>query len=159
MNVRQLKDVIITPALTALGLYSPSAANLLLGTAAQESAMGKFIVQQGIGFRGGIGIYQMEKLTYNDIWDRMVKDNVSIRVKMRLYLGYEGRPAPERMASDLLLSTMMARLFYYSINRPLPDAQDIPAMAAYYKKWFNTSKGAATEQQFIDNYNRYVLCE
>lgn len=156
MNVRQLRDVIVVPVLTALGMFSPNAVNLLLGTAAQESQLGHFIVQQGIGFNGGIGIYQMQKAAYNNIWDRQISNNIALKMRIRLLLGYDIRPVAERMASDLLLATAMARLYYHQITMSLPEHNDIPGLAAYWKKWYNTVLGKGTEQEFVDNYAKYI---
>ena len=75
-----------------------------------------------------------------------------------IHLGYTGKPQPARMATDLALATIMCRLYYSRIKEPLPRAGDLPAMAAYYKRYYNTPKGKATEQQFIDNYTELVTC-
>ena len=61
------------------------------------------------------------------------------------------------LCTDLAYATAMARIHYLRVQEPLPTANDISALAAYYKKYYNTPNGAATEQQFIDNFNRYVL--
>ena len=62
----QLDRDIIEPVLSRLHAASPAARALLLGTAAQESAMGRYIRQ----LRGGpaLGIFQMEPATHDDIW-------------------------------------------------------------------------------------------
>jgi hypothetical protein len=137
-------------------MNSLGAVNLLLGTAAQETNMGEFLLQRSIGIRGGIGLYQMQQSAYDQLWDNVISKNVALRAKLRLMLGYEGRPMASRMASDLFLATAMARLYYYVIKVPLPDSNDIEGMASFYKKWWNTPSGKATEEQFIENYKRYV---
>lgn len=157
IDVNQLKNFVVMPALTALGMNSPAAVNLILGTAAQETNMGSFIVQQGIGDKGGLGIYQMEQRTYNDIWDNFINNNIAIKAKIKLYLGYEGRPLATRMISDFALSTIMCRLFYYIISKPLPDANNIQELGKFYKTYFNTDMGKATVEQFVENYHRFVL--
>lgn len=157
INCPQLRDVIIKPVLTALGMNSLSAVNLLLGTAAQESQMGHYIVQQKIGFKGGIGIYQMQKPAFEMVWDRLIYSNPAMLARMRLLLNYNGKPPAERMASDIALATAMTRLYYYAINTALPEADDIVELAMYWKKFYNSPIGKGTEQQFVDNYHRYVL--
>lgn len=156
MNARQLKEVVIVPSLIALGLESPAAVNLMLGTCAQESAMGQYLVQQNIGFKGGIGIYQMQRLTYDDIWNRKIEDNVAIKARIRLMLGYDGKPPADRMASDLKLATVMTRLFYAAISDPLPDQDDIRGLGAYWKKFYNSAMGKGTIDEFVTNYRKYV---
>lgn len=156
MQARQLRDVVIIPSLTAIGQYSSAAVNLLLGTCAQESQMGHYLIQKRIGMSGGIGIYQMQKSTFDDVWDRAVMPNIAMKAKIRLLLGYEGRPNADRIASDLLLATVMARLFYYLIPESFPKENDIDGLAHYYKQHYNTPSGKATELQFKLNYIQYV---
>jgi hypothetical protein len=62
-----------------------------------------------------------------------------------------------RMASDLLLATIMARLFYANILESLPDANDIPGMARYWKLYYNSAAGKGTTDEFIANYKEYVV--
>jgi hypothetical protein len=152
----QLRDVIIKPALIAIGLYSEDAVSLLLGTCAQESQLGRYLVQQGIGFKGGIGIYQIQALSYNSAWNKQVECSTAMKAKIRLYLGYQGQPAPERMASDLSLATIMCRLYYYGIHQPLPKADDIQGQAEYWKKYYNTSMGKGTVEQFVKHYQEFI---
>jgi hypothetical protein len=156
IDVNQLKSVIIVPALQALDLYSSSAVQLILGTAAVESNLGKYLIQQGIGYRGGISIFQIQQNAYDNIWNNLINKDVLWKSKLKLKLGYEGKPPPERMASDLMLAAMMCRLYYYMIPEKLPDADNIPAMASYWKRFYNTSLGKGTERGFIDAYHRCV---
>lgn len=158
INCDQLKDVIINPSLNAIGLFSDSACQLILGTCAQETLLCRYIIQTKIEpYKGGIGIYQMQPLTYDFIWHRHVEQSASMKAKIRLFLGYEGKPLASRMASDLALATIMCRLFYANILEKLPDGNDVKAMARYYKIYYNTKDGSATEEEFIQNYNEYVL--
>ena len=46
---------------------------------------------------------------------------------------------------------------YEEHHAPLPtDPNDIPALAALWKRVYNTPLGAGTEAEFIDDYQRYV---
>ena len=49
INLFQFKNFIVKPVCQALKADDPAAINLLLGTAAQETHMGRWLVQQGIG--------------------------------------------------------------------------------------------------------------
>lgn len=149
----QLRDIIIKPSLSALGLLSDSAVNLILGTAAVESEMGKYIVQNG---GPAVSIYQIEPRTYSYIWDRHIENSRSMKAKVKLLLGYDGKPQPIRMASDLILATVMARLIYANVLEKLPESNDIKGMARYYKIYFNTMSGKSTEEKFIEKYNLYI---
>jgi hypothetical protein len=156
ISCQQLKDLIIIPTISAIGLYSPDALQLLVGTAAQETQLGTYIAQIGIGTNGGLGIYQCEKPTYNDIWDNVVQNNVAMRAKIKLYLGYDGKPSHLRLISDIALATVIARLHYYRVGESLPSGKNVEAMARYWKKYYNTRLGKGTEEQFIQNYDKYI---
>jgi len=133
---------LITDTLTKIGLFSEAALNLLLGTCAQESAFGKYRSQLGSGIAQGI--YQMEKPTFD--WLKEVYEKKFDLQNVQF----------TDLTNDDEMATIFCRLRYYVVPAPLPDANDIPALAAYYKKWYNTPAGAATVEQFIANYNRYV---
>lgn len=152
----QLETFVIRPSLNAIGLLSENAVQLLLGTAAQESALGTYIVQKKMGFNGGLGIYQMEANTFHYIWDSVIQPSAAYRAKLRLLLGYDAKPPTSRMASDLALQTVMTRLFYWKIKEALPSLHDLNGMARYWKKYYNTQLGRGTEDQFIANYKKYV---
>ncbi len=152
----QLKEYIIRPALNAIGLMSDDALYLLLGTCAQESKLGTFLVQgRTLDAQDALGIYQQERSGYDRIWTHYISNNPALRAKIRLYLGYEGKPAFARLISDHALSTIICRLYYLTIKEPLPSYKNLEDMARYYKKYYN-GPGKATEKQFMDNYLRYV---
>lgn len=156
IDVDQLRNIIIRPALSAIDLVSDSAMALMLGTAAQESAMGTYLKQTNTD-TGGWGIYQMQPATFQYVWDRYVGGSVIVKSKVQLYLGYTNRPAYQRLATDLSLATIMARLYYYSFATELPLVADLNGLANYWKLYWNTKLGAGTPQEFIANYNKYVL--
>lgn len=157
MDVTQLSEHIIKPSLMMLGEKSEALCNLLLGTAAQESHLGEWIVQPGLGFNGGIGLYQMEAATYHYTYAKHIDKSVAMKAKFRLFFGYEGKPQAARLASDALLATVMARLYYSNFPEMLPDANDIQGLANYWKKYWNTELGKGYPSQFVANYSRYIL--
>jgi hypothetical protein len=143
-NKHQFKSL-IERTLFEINLYSPAATNLLLGTAAQESRFGTYLKQ----IRGpAIGAFQVEPNTFNDLRAKY-KDP-------RLYLRELVRYSAADMEWNLRLAIIMCRLKYRSIMKPLPDADDLPGLAGYWKKYYNTPLGAGTEAEFIENYRKYV---
>jgi hypothetical protein len=157
INCGQLRDLIIVPSLSAIGLLSQDAVQLLLMTAATESNLGEYVRQQGmIMNNGAFGIYQTEKRTYDGIYDTLITGNVAMKAKLQLYLGYVGKPQVQRLMSDLALATIITRLFYYNINQPLPSKDDVLGMAKYYKAFYNTILGSNTEEKAIADYQRLV---
>lgn len=154
INCAQLREVIIRPVLSAIGLYSDEAINLLLGTAAVETQLGRYIVQpDGRLFEGGIGIYQCDIPTYNDIWTRYIAASAAMKARIQLYVGYSLKPPAQRLASDLILATIICRLHYIRVSQALPVATDIVGMAAYWKKWYRPD---GTIDEFVKNYREYV---
>jgi len=116
-----------------------------LGTAAQESLFGTYLVQLGVppGI-GGLGIFQMEGLTFNDLVARYgVKFPV---IKLFSY---------NEMEWNLRAAIIMARVKYYSCPGVIP--KDLKDQAAYYKRWYNTPLGTATVEEYLANYDKYVL--
>ena len=65
LSVIQLQDMVIAPALDKLGLWSPSAEELVLGTAIVESGL-TYIRQWGDG--PALGLWQVEPSTQNDLY-------------------------------------------------------------------------------------------
>jgi len=41
------------------------------------------------------------------------------------------------------------------VPAPLPDAGDLGGLARYWKRYFNTPKGAGTAAGFIESYRRF----
>ncbi len=132
---------LIEKTLKEYRLHSPAAANLLMGTAAQESRFGTYLRQ----IRGpALGVFQMEPATFD--W---------LQRKYGGAFDFLLRRADE-MVWDLRFAILMARLRYRIVQETLPPAGDIDALAAYWKKYYNTEKGAGTVSQFVLNWMKYV---
>ncbi len=168
INHRHLTIYIIRPALAAVGLGSDAAEQLLLGTAIQESNCGEYLKQIGGG--PALGIFQMEEATHDDIWCSFLsfkKDlfdktcqaaglvNFSFSPRLVDHKGLNPKLI-KMLIYNLQYATIMARLQYYRVAEALPQAGDIWAMARYYKKYYNTPLGKATEEEFVDNWKRVV---
>jgi hypothetical protein len=150
IDVKQLRLYVIVPTLARMNLYSDSAVNLLLGTCAQESQMGTYLKQ----INGpALGIYQMEPNTHDDIWDNYLKFKIDLAAKV---LAIDARDTGN-LIINLSYATAIARIQYLRAPQPLPAADDINGLALYYKKWYNTPKGAATPEEFIANYKKYIV--
>lgn len=145
LNLIQFTDL-IWRVLRRHELDSSAAVNLLLGTAAQESALGTYLRQ----INGpAIGIFQMERSTFE--W---------LQVKytdLKTPSGGQLRWAEfEMLEYDLWLAILFARLRYRVVPAPLPAAEDIRRLAGYWKQHYNTSAGKGTVEQFVENYNKYI---
>ncbi len=155
IDQHQLRQYVLRPALKRMGYHSPEAEELLLLTAAQESNMGQYIHQLGRG--PACGIFQMEPRTYSDVikWLKERRQQIYITLKDFQLPGIFDQPA-QQMCGNLYYAAGMARAYYLRIPDPLPDAGDVPGMANYYKRYWNTHLGAATVDQAISNYKKYV---
>ena len=146
----------ISLVLDFLELNSLSAIELLMLTAAQESHLGHYLYQ----IKGpAVGIFQMEPRTEDDIWDRFLSHPKQIRlnIKIKSLLPIENTiPDISFLQSNINYQISMCRIFYYRIPEKLPLYNNILELAKYYKKYYNTIKGAATIDEIISNYNRYV---
>jgi hypothetical protein len=149
INAKQLQSYVIVPTLVRLGLYSDAAVNLLLLTCAQESEMGEYLKQ----INGpALGIYQMEPPTHDDIWNNYLVYQLTLKQKV---LDIDKQNSIN-LITNLAYATAMARIDYLREPAPLPTANDIQGLAHYYKRYYNTDEGAATVEEVVANYQRYV---
>lgn len=156
MNDSQFRTYIVIPALSNVGLWTRDAEELLMGTAAQESGMMTYIRQLNMtGNNGAFGPFQMENATFTDLWNRHIEGE-PLKLEVMGFCNFDVEPSIFDLMSNPRLAAIMCRLKYLDAPEALPDYGDVPAMAAYWKKYYNTPKGAGTEQEFIDNYKRYV---
>ena len=150
MNKDQLKNL-IESTLKGIGKYSPEAVDLLMGTAAQESNLGYYIKQLGNGL--ALGIFQTEPNTFIDICNNYLRYRDSVRQSIlkecRVHI-----LEPEMLEYNLKVAICFARLQYLRQKGSIPT--DIEGMAKYYKEHYNTPLGKATEEEFINNYKKYV---
>lgn len=143
-NKDQFENLIRRVLIAELGkeLCTDAAVNLLLGTAAQESLFGTYLRQ----VRGpAMGAFQIEPATFN--W---LKGKYLDR-----YPHFKDVDV-EDLEWDLALAIIFARLRYRAIPTALPDANDVHALAAYWKKYYNTEAGAGIVEEFVKNYERFV---
>lgn len=152
---QQFRECIIEPVLHFLDLYSPAAVELLMGTAAQESHFGTYLKQID---GPALGIYQIEPATHRDLWDNFLTHRRDLSAKLG-NLTSAGWPldSKERLIGNLYYATAVARLIYYRDPQPLPAHDDLPGLAAYWKRVYNTAKGKGTVKEFLKNYRRLVL--
>ena len=153
IDVNQFVKYILRPALKNVGLYSKKAEIILLGSAAAESEMGYYIHQ----INGpALGIYQMEPKTHDDIWKNFINYREKLKNKILFEFNFNHQPMSYELIGNLGYATVMARLHYLRIEEELPDPEDVKAMAQYYKKYYNTAKGAAKLNKFINCFEKYV---
>jgi hypothetical protein len=120
-------------------------------TAATETNLGEYIVQLGSG--PGLGIFQMEPATFEDIKVNYLAYHPELRNRIREILGDLDI---DELENDIRAQIIFARLLYYRVPKPIPNKNDIPGLANYYKLYFNTVKGAAVVADVVKKYKKYV---
>lgn len=158
LDARQLLVYVVRPALAALGPACATLASeqLVLGTAAQESDL-SYIHQLGHG--PAVGLWQVEPFTYRDLTNRVLASRPALK-RAVLWLaarrGNEhGLPPVEELHWNLALACAICRVKYLSIGAPLPPANDVGALARYWKRWYNTELGAGQPEEFCDAWARH----
>ena len=154
--VYDLRLKIIRPTLEYLNLWSVSAENLLLGTAAVESMMGRYLTQLN---GPALGMYQTEPETHQDILQNYLFSRKELNDKVLGLASHKNiyTNRNEDLIYNMAYSTAIARIFYLRIPEALPAADDIEGLANYWKQHYNTEKGKGTIEQFVRNYKELVL--
>lgn len=151
MRSEDLRVYIIKPVLQYLDMYSKSAENLLLGTCAQESHMGKYLRQVN---GPALGIFQMEPTTHDDILINYVNYHPEIKDTLgSMTFNY----CAKEMVYNLKYATAMCRLHYRRVTEKLPDPFDVVGLGRYWKRYYNTFEGKGTVEEFVENYRRFVV--
>ena len=152
INKKQLIDQIIEPTLIKLNMYSEQAVDLLLWTAAVESRLGYYVVQQAGG--PALGIYQMEPNTYYDVWDSVLKYSPIKTSKVQKIIFTENEPSAREMIGNINFATAMARIYYSRFPEPLPKANHWEAINEYYYKYWRPNPAKTSKEE---TFNRGIL--
>lgn len=154
MTSDQLRQV-VREALEHLGLWSQVAENLVLGTAAHESMGFRYREQQG---GPALSFWQVEPDTLDDLYENFLRYRPQLKAKLDTMLLPElGDRLEDQLRSNDKYAAAVCRLLYYRQPDRLPqDPEDVQAMAALWKKVYNTPLGKGTVAKFADDYNRYV---
>ena len=152
MDASQFRVEVVRPVLVHLSLHSAAAENLLVGTALHESGGLRWLRQLGGG--PAFGIYQIEPSTHDDIWRNYLRFRPRLNDRVARLAANEPT-RPEQLITNLAYATAIARVHYLRVPAPLPDADDLGGLARYWKRHFNTPKGAGTVAGFIESDRRF----
>lgn len=144
---------IIRFTLEQMEMHSPTAEELLLGTAAHESHLGRRLIE----YPGGParGLYQMDPAAEAEIWQKYISPKGYV-AHIRDLTGVD-RPSVLNLQFNLIYSTAMACLRYHRTNEYLPAPGDLPALADYWDRHWNRYQDDVFPAQFILDYRRFVL--
>ncbi len=153
----ELRHYVIRPTLKYLKMWSPTAENLLLGTAARESALGFHLKMEN---QQALGIYQITPKMHRNIWDHYLATQSDLSGMVRgLASQHEFLSHPHHeLATNLAYSTAIAWLVYHrtaiNINNINPD--DHLALGRQWHKYFHSRKRGSI-QSFVDSYRLLII--
>lgn len=115
-----------------------------------------------VGGGPALGLWQMEPATHADIWANFLRYRKDLRRHVisllapgvpALGTGDLGSPpGPMALVLNLSYAAAMCRVHYYRSKAPLPEAGDVPGMAARWKAVYNSEAGAGKPEEFIRNW-------
>lgn len=146
------RELVVRPVLERMdrhvsGMNSPAAVELLIGTAAHESLMGRWLRQHPGPARG---VYQIEPATFFDLMS-WLDARRNIREAVMEWASPVVIPTMQ-ISGNLFFATAVARANYWRKPFKMPDSTDAKVLAGIWKKYWNTYLGAGTEDQFIKHY-------
>ncbi len=155
MNTSDARTL-ITNVLTTLGYNTPPFVNLLLGTMAQESDMGKYETQGGGG--PARGIFQMEDATFQDINANFLAYHSTLNTAIQGYAPSGAVGTADDLVNNHEYACAYASCSYIRHHVPLPsvDPTDVVTMYTYYKTYYN-GPGAATQAEFTSNWSAFGI--
>ncbi|MFN0043743.1 MAG: hypothetical protein ACKVSF_11100 [Alphaproteobacteria bacterium] len=151
MNPHEFRAEIVDPALRLLDLHSPAASNLLLGTALVESNL---VYRRQKGGGPALGLFQIEPTTFDDIYRRYLPRQTSWLGSVNTLLRPYDMPIEQLVDNDRF-ACAIARLKYRMARPPLPLADDIEGLAAYWRLHYNAG-GKGTVERFVALYRARV---
>ncbi len=120
-----------------------TAVQLLVETSQQETKLGAY--RDPTPYSAGHGICQFDKIGFVDVRQRTraaaarsIYKRFGVTLKQVEHRELEFSP---------MLSFIFCRLFYRLIPEPIPKT--LAGRAAYWKKYYNTEKGAGTAEEYI----------
>lgn len=145
------RELIVRPALIAIGLWSEAAEILVTGTALQESGL-RFLHQ----IKGpALGFFQMEPATHDDAWKNFIRSALLVRVDALIADGVARASTPDafHMVGNAYYAAAMCRIHYARAPQPLPsDEADLAAFGAYWKAHYNTALGDGSAAEWVVSY-------
>lgn len=146
VDLLSIRDKIIQPALLAIDSWDEPGERMVLATGAAES--GYRTVSQSHG--PALGYWQMEPRTHNDIFSNYLGATRRQHLLDGLRKLSDRVGVADELSKNHQYAAAMCRIFYLRVPKPLPNTQSLQDIAAYWKRYYNTDKGAGTIAQFVE---------
>lgn len=160
MNLADIRDFVVLPALTAVNLAERNRVQLVVGTGNTESGGYNYLDQTTPGPGPAYGFWQMEARTHDDIWNNFLRYQPSALRDAVLQLGGHRRTDPPPLVTvmhwNLRYAAVMCALYYRRVKEPLPAVGDAEGMAAYWKQHYNTPLGKGTVAKALPYFRQVV---
>lgn len=144
---RTFRDNVVRPALLAINEYSSAAERLVLATGLVESNL-EFTVQHGDG--PALGYFQIEPSTHDWLFQKFTGPTKYEYILEGLQRLSERPGVADECRANPQYGAAICRLRYLAVSSPLPSMYKLQDMAEYWKKYYNTEKGAGTIQGFME---------
>lgn len=160
MDIIQFKYRILIPTLSRIGLDETNRVSLVLGTCLKESANLTYVVQIPNGPALGFG--QMEPATHADLWANFLVYRPELAAKIRKLVGHYGdslddlpTPPVSELIGNAFYAVAMVAVHYRRVPVALPPNEPY-ALAAYWKKYYNTPLGKGDVQEALPYFMKAV---
>ena len=151
----EFRQLIVRNTLKAIDEWAPVHENLLLGTAAQESDLGRNLKCGRL-----LGIYHISPNTHRAVWDKYLLHYPELASRVRGLAGQHSfiHDPHGELVSNLKYATAIAWLVYKRSQKALPEESDIAGLAKYWHRHFR-AKASASKAEFIAHYQTYIQKE
>jgi hypothetical protein len=145
VNGSNFQSKAINPVLVKLNLYSPASSNLLLGTAIQETMVGKL----------SKNIFQISLDTAKDVNNYYLAKNPELKSAVSHFYNAQESLA-WNLENNVAYEIAMARMIYLmKTDKPIPGATDYNALGKFWKVNYNTYLGKGTAKEYAVHYEEY----
>ncbi len=152
VDVDQILELVIRPALQAACLWSESAERLVYGTGLVESKY-KYLKQIS---GPALGYFQCEPSTHDSIKKYLSQRSNNALLERILSATYRTMLPEDHnvLMWDIRYATLICRVHYFRFPFQLPDSRDAEGLAKVYLKYYNTPLGKSTFERCIDEFRQ-----
>lgn len=156
LDPEQFLRHVIRPTLPRIGLDSPAAQVIVLGTSLVESNL-RWLDQLDAGGKPGpaYGLFGMEKLTHDDLWLTFLPGRVGLQISIGRIANFTAlgrKPDVTELWTNLAYATAMCRARIFRAQPPLPAADDALGHALYHKQFYNTPLGKTVVSESVKHF-------